>query len=270
MPSKIRCRLLVISLLFSGLFAYAQLRPGEKAAQTAGAVRVNPKDGLKYVWISPGTFQMGCSPGDNECNKAEKPSHQVSITKGFWLGQTDVTAGAYKRFAEASSREMPDAPDFNNGWANVNMPIVDVSWDDANDYCGWAGGRLPTEAEWEYAARGGSTEARYGNLDEIAWYASNSGGATHNVAQKHPNRFGLYDMLGNVWQWVNDPYDPDYYQNSPSQDPPGPSSGRLRVLRGASWDFSPQFIRLSNRMGDTHSDWDYNFGFRCAGDVLNP
>src|SRR5271157_6499623 len=140
MSSKTRCSLLVISLLFSNMFAYAQLRPGEKAAPTAGAMRVNPKDGLKYVWISPGTFQMGCSPGDNECNKAEKPSHQVSITKGFWLGQTDVTAGAYKRFAAASSRETPDAPDFNNGWANVNMPIVDVSWDDAHDYCGWAGG----------------------------------------------------------------------------------------------------------------------------------
>ena len=269
MPSKIQFSLVVLSLLFNNLIVYAPPRPDEKATLTLGAVRVNPKDGLKYVWIPPGRFQMGCSPGDNDCSKEESPSHQVTITKGFWLGQTEVTVGAYKRFAESSGREMPDAPDFNDRWAKEHMPIVDVSWDDAHDYCGWAEGRLPSEAEWEYAARGETTEPRYGSLDEIAWYSANSGGMTHDVAQKRANAFGLYDMLGNVWQWVNDPYDPNYYQNSLSQDPPGPLSGRLRVLRAGSWDFSGQFIRVSNRMGDTHSDWDFNFGIRCAMDVLN-
>ena len=120
---------------------------------TPPQVRENPKDGLKYVWIPPGTFMMGCSPGDNECHVSEKPSHRVTIPKGFWIGQTEVAVGAYKRFAAATGRQMPGAPSFNSGWADDMMPIVNVTWDDAREYCTWAGGRLLTEVEWEYSAR---------------------------------------------------------------------------------------------------------------------
>jgi formylglycine-generating enzyme required for sulfatase activity len=241
------------------------------SAPAVGTVRDNPKEGLKYVWIPPGTFMMGCSPGDSECGVEEKPAHQVTITRGFWIGQTPVTVGAYKRFAGATGRQMPATPNFNNGWANENMPIVNVTWDDAQAYCGWMGGRLPTEAEWEYAARAGSTEARYGPIDEIAWYSQNSGNQTHDVAQKRANSFGLYDMLGNVWEWVNDWYDQNYYQNSPSQDPPGAASGQHRVLRGGSWYFDPRVVRVSGRPGvDAADTYIGNDGFRCGGEVFAP
>jgi Flp pilus assembly protein TadD len=183
------------------------------------------------------------------------------------MGKTEVTVAAYRTFTVGTGAQMPTAPNFNVGWGNQDIPIVNVSWDDATAFCGWAGGRLPTEAEWEYAARAGSTEARYGALDEVAWYNANSGGQTHEVAQKRANGFGLYDMLGNVWEWVNDWYDQNYYQRSPSQDPIGPTSGGLRVLRGGSWQGNPGDVRVSSR------DWGASFaggvgdGFRCVGEV---
>ena len=241
----------------------------EDAGPTALSVRENPKDGLKYVWIPPGTFMMGCSPGDIECSDHEKPAHQGTITRGFWIGQTPVTVGAYKRFAGATGRQMPAAPNFNEGWTNKNMPIVNVSRDDAQAYCGWMGGRLPTEAEWEYAARGGNTEARYGDIYSIAWYGANSGGGTHDVGQKCANGFGLYDMLGNVWQWLNDWYDRNYYQISPLQDPRGPGTGEMRVARGGSWDLIPRNVRVSNRnpVHPALRHFDV-FGFRCGGEVF--
>jgi serine/threonine-protein kinase len=258
------------------------------------------KDGLKYVWITPATFMMGCSPGDTECADDEKPPHQVTITKGFWLGQTEVTVGAYKRFAGARGRRMPPEPDLNGrplnpGWGNEAMPIVDVTWDDAQAYCSWAGGRLPTEAEWEYAARGGSTAARYGDLDKIAWYADNSGrerldsdrilekdfanygkrlkengNGMHEVAQKPGNGFELYDALGNVLEWVNDWYNENYYGNSPSQDPAGPTSGTQRVLRGGSWLVSSGTARVSDRVRNSPADRYNHDGFRCVGEVAGP
>jgi formylglycine-generating enzyme required for sulfatase activity len=216
---------------------------------------------------------MGCSPGDDECDPEddEKPSHQVTISKGFWLGQTPVTVGAYKRFARGRGAFMPPAPDFNPAWMNEQMPIVRVTWDDARAYCTWAGGRLPTEAEWEYAARGGSTEARYGRLDEIAWYADNSGGQAHEVGQKPPNSLGLYDMLGNVWEWVNDWYGHEYYNYSPATDPQGPSSGRGRSMRGGCWVNEARIVRVSDRnVGGPGDRGLSGWGFRCVGELGNP
>jgi formylglycine-generating enzyme required for sulfatase activity len=148
------------------------------------------------------------------------------------------------------------------------MPITNVIWDDAQGYCGWMGGRLPTEAEWEYAARGGSTAVRYGNLDEIAWYKENSGNAPHDVAQKRSNGFGLYDMLGNVWEWVNDWYDEHYYQSSPSQDPSGPASGQWRAVRGGSWRSVDYWTRVSSR--EFAGIFIFDVGFRCGGEVFAP
>ncbi|HXZ19691.1 MAG TPA: SUMF1/EgtB/PvdO family nonheme iron enzyme [Candidatus Acidoferrales bacterium] len=279
-----------------GLPASANRPQGQTAAlPKAGEIRANSKDGLKYVWIPPGSFMMGCSRGDSECYEWEKPSHQVSISTGFWIAQTLITVGAYKRFVSATGRQMPPPPDFNIYWTNDNMPIVNVSWNDSQAYCQWAGGRLPTEAEWEYAARGGSSEARYGPLDDVAWYADNSGrqrldsaeiwksdsanyakrlndngNGTHNVAQKRANGFGLFDTLGNVSQWAGDWFDANYYQSSPSQDPPGPGGGQYRVLRGGSWSIYPRVVRVSYRNLIGPASRSYSIGFRCVGEVNIP
>jgi formylglycine-generating enzyme required for sulfatase activity len=251
--------------------ALRELAPrGAVSTPPAPAPRENPKDGLKYVWIPPGTFMMGCSPGDWRCSGEEEPTHQVTITKGFWIGQTPVTVGAYKRFARATGRQMPEAPSFNAGWANENMPIVYVDWHDAQAYCGWTGGRLPTEAEWEYAARAGNTKERYGPIDEIGWGAPNSWGRTHDVAEKRANAFGLYDMLGNVFEWASDWFDENYYRSSPAQDPQGPASGRWRVLRGGWRSQVTGVVRVSNRDFGDPSHIHEDIGFRCGGEVVNP
>jgi formylglycine-generating enzyme required for sulfatase activity len=304
---KSRCALVALTMALTYCrCTYAQLHPEvtpNPAAPpagvnpTQGTVKANPKDGLKYVWIAPGTFMMGCSPEDSECAANEKPAHQVTITKGFWIGQAPVTVGAYKRFAGATGRKMPtearfDGRPLNPGWGDEAVPIVDATWDDAQAYCGWAGGRLPTEAEWEYAARAGTTTSRYGELDEIAWYADNSGvqrfdsakvdkakyakqlnkngNGPHPVGQKRANGFGLYDILGNVWEWLSDWYDENYYQNSPSQDPKGPANGKLRVLRGGSWGDGPSDVRVSERSTGNPNGKYVSVGFRCGGEVFAP
>lgn len=237
----------------------------------ADGVRVNPQDAVKYVWIAPGNFMMGCSLGDNECSDPEKPAHQVTLRKAYWIGQTEVTVGAYKRFVEAMKAKMPPAaPKLDRGWKKDSFPMVNVIWNEANQYCAWAGGRLPTEAEWEYAARGGNAQARYGNLSEIAWSKDNAGNQTHEVAAKLANGYGLYDTLGNVWEWVSDWYDPNYYQSGATQDPSGPETGQEKVLRGGSWIVDPKLLRVSDRYSikpDARSDY---FGFRCVWEPKTP
>jgi hypothetical protein len=203
-----------------------------------GEERVNPKDGLTYVWIPPGKFRMGCSEGDTECDDDEKPAHEVEIAKGFWLGESEVTQAAYQKVVGKN-------PSYHKG---VDLPVEQVNWNEAVSYCRAIGGRLPTEAEWEYAARAGSSGARYGDVDRIAWTDANSGGNTHSVKHKDPNAWGLYDMLGNVWEWVEDVY-------------PGTQS---RTLRGGSFNLSPRDARSSNRGRSVPGVHNDDLGFRCA------
>ena len=221
----------------------------------AAKARVNPKDGLHYVFIPAGSFKMGCSAGDSECLPPENPPHDVKISKGFWLGQTDVTQAAWKRVMNS------DPSNFKGD----QLPVETVSWDQAVKYCETIGGRLPTEAEWEYAARAGSTSARYGELDSIAWYEKNSSGRTHAVGGKQPNQFGLFDMLGNVWQWVQDDYGP--YRSDASTDPLALiKDSTQKVVRGGSWYLNPQLVRASYRSGGEPSYRYGILGFRCVGE----
>lgn len=177
--------------------------PRDNFSLKMGRTRVNRRDDLTYVWIAPGTYRMGCSKVDIACHEVETP-HQVALTRGFWIGQTDVTAQAFRHFVLAKQGAMPVSPDDNQNWKDETAPISNVSWSAASGYCVWTGGRLHTEAEWEYAARGGSDELRYGAIEQIAWYKANSGGHAHAVKTLVPNAYGLYDMLGNVWQWTAD------------------------------------------------------------------
>jgi formylglycine-generating enzyme required for sulfatase activity len=197
---------------------------------------------------------MGCSPGDSECDPGEKPVHQVTITKGFWMGQTEVTQEAYQKLIGTN-------PSSSKG---ANLPVENITWNDAKSYCQAAGMlRLPTEAEWEYTARAGSKGSRYDDLDAIAWYNGNSGSKTHEVAGKQANAWGLYDMLGNVWEWVADWY--AAYPPGNATDPQGPASGMSRSLRGGSWYFLPGCARASCRGRDEPANHGGYIGFRCGG-----
>ena len=176
--------------------------------------------GMEFVGIPAGEFMMGCSAGDTTCDADEKPSHQVQITKPFEIGKYEVTQAQWQAV-------MGSNPSTIKG---DNRPVETVSKDEAQDFLARLTAmndgyryRLPTEAEWEYAARAG--QAVPALLDDVAWYAANSGNETHPVGQKKPNAWGLYDTLGNVREWVSDAYARDYYSNSPAADPAGPQEG---------------------------------------------
>jgi formylglycine-generating enzyme required for sulfatase activity len=208
-------------------------------------VRVNPADGLAYVWIGPGKFVMGCGPGV-ECDADESPSHPVQITKGYWLGESEVTQSAYKRVMGTN----PSA------FQGDDLPVDNLTWSAANAYCEKVGGRLPTEAEWEFAA------GAVGQPDSVAWHADNSGGRTHAVKLKQANPQGLYDMLGNVWEWTMDRY--GAYRPDALVDPPGPAVGSYRVLRGGAWNWKLAAMRVSERGFGQPQEAHDSQGCRCV------
>ena len=221
-------------------------------APQLGDSKINPKDGLKYLWIPPGKFTEGCSTGDNDCYEDELPQRNITLTKGFWLGDTEVTQAA-------SQKIMRKNPSWFKG---PTLPVEEILWDDADRYCRAIGGRLPTEAEWEYAARAGTTEPRYGDLDKVAWHYGNSNLTSHPVGLKEPNAFGLHDMLGNVLEWTHTWYTVQLSQET--TDPQGPRDAEFKSLKGGSWWDYPPLVRSSFRSRIEPEHTDRNIGFRCV------
>ena len=278
----------------SGSDAPPASEPGhtEAAARTSGAGTrdVTTKSGVEMVWLPGGEFTMGSDQGDPD----EAPAHRVKLSP-FLMDKFEVTQ---EMFAKV---QLPNPSHWQD---NPRLPVERVRWRDAKRYCNerslleglkpcynektvdWDcdvaanGYRLPTEAEWEYACRGGA-ETPYGfgqpdKLRQYGWFADNSGQKTHPVGQKKPNGFGLYDLYGNLSEWCEDVYTPDYYRQSPPVDPQGPpNSGKdvKRVIRGGSWKSSADQCRASLRQGERTGDTDACFstdycGFRCVRRAL--
>jgi formylglycine-generating enzyme required for sulfatase activity len=217
--------------------------------------------------IPSGTFSMGCSPEDEHCQNEELPAHSVTLSS-FEMCETEVTEAQY-------ATVMGDDRFCNwNGGGGPDTPAECVFFAKASTFCQAIGGRLPTEAEWEYAARAGTTTRFYCGddpacLDDIAWYDENSLGVKHSVRTKAPNGFGLYDMLGNVWEWTADWFSVSYYKSSPGANPEGPDEGLGRVIRGGTFFSAPGLIllRVSLRTHVVPDGIGADLGFRCARDV---
>src|SRR5665213_301882 len=252
-------------------------------------VEKNARESEEMTLIPAGSFVMGGQGGISEYFK-----HQVSLD-AFYLDKYPVTNAKFKKFVDVTGYvTTAEREGVGKVWATVvvsstlraggmprvakpnwkdpegarigiadrlNHPVVQVSWHDANAYCKWAGGRLPTEAEYEYAIRGGTTTPWFWGEDRLqssryAWSEENSGETTHPVGERMPNPYGLYDIVGNVWEWCSDRWDPKYYEHSPKHNPQGSETGQLRVLRGGSWNYNKSFLTAAARIGNEPGNCD--------------
>jgi formylglycine-generating enzyme required for sulfatase activity len=252
-----------------------------------------PAPDIEMVLVRGGRFRMGCQSAMESCINDERPIREVQLNS-FWIGKYPITQGQWQAVMGTNPSVFTGDP---------NRPVENVSWDDVQAFITKLNQmtgrryRLPTEAEWEYAARGGqeatgSRETRaerrareaaeaegdaaagdrgraqmfFGHrfLDDVAWYSYNSGGETHPVGGKNPNELGMYDVIGNVWEWVSDRYDRYYYRNSPLRNPPGPRHGDDRVYRGNSFRSDERYCRLSIRNHAHPGHKSLDLGFRLV------
>ena len=220
---------------------------------------------IQWARIPAGTSQQGCVPADMRCDGDEHPRHAVTISRPFELMTTEVSIAMYRGGKQPLAEQPP--------WSTApDQPVVVVTWDNAGAFCEAIGGRLPTEAEWEYAARGGRDATRFpwGNQSP-AYQATDPAGAAFEgdaarpVGSYPPNAYGLHHMSGNVWEWVADWFGP--YESDAVTDPRGPTEGEVRVVRGGSYGDDERNLRASNRNPNRPGSSNVNVGFRCARDL---
>ncbi len=292
-------------IVMVNIYANSQLAWSDKIYITGGqTIRIKtkkqsistPVDTPEMVFIKGGTFNMGSYAGEDD----EKPVHSVTIND-FYIGKYEVTVAEFEKFINATGYKT-DAEKKGYSWvfgtdqfekknginwryntsnslhpkSDYNKPVIHVSWNDAIAYCKWLSQRtgknyrLPTEAEWEYAAGGGNEHQKWAgtnsenSLGNYVWYGDNAKKTTHNVGSKEPNKFGLYDITGNVCEWCSDWFSQDYYSNSPSGNPQGPASGSDRVYRGGSWYDNAYYCRVALRVSGPSYYSEYGVGFRLA------
>lgn len=227
---------------------------------------------MKMIWVDGGTFKMGSNNGRD----SEKPIHDVTLD-GYWIAETEVTQAQWEAVMGTTIRQQRDKDNTSGSLRGegANYPMYYVNYNEAKEFCSRlssATGRkytLPTEAQWEYAARGGKGATTYtysgsNSIGSVAWYSGNSGVSTHPVKGKTPNQLGLYDMSGNVWEWCLDYYDSNYYSSSPKANPSNRSRSYYRVTRGGSWSFDEGYCCVANRDFEIPSSRSYLNGFRVV------
>jgi formylglycine-generating enzyme required for sulfatase activity/Mrp family chromosome partitioning ATPase len=226
-------------------FGYLHQRWRDYQILRAATTKINPVDGLKYVWLEPGDFEMGCSyDSSRDCY-----SSRVKIPTGFWIGQTEVTNAAYGRYLKAHGQAVKETKD-------EQLPAGSISWFDAVDYCAWIGGRLPTEEQWEYAARGGVRGARFVTGERLDESQVSLGKAPRSVASHSPNGFGLFDMTGSVAEWTSQNVGFRYGE---------PNSLRTSLLvRGGSYASVSRELELHFATVAPYNAQDPTIGFRCV------
>lgn len=256
--------------------------PAAKNGTAASVDTIKGKDGAPMILIPAGPFLMGSNDGLPN----ERPEHTVTLN-AYYIDQFEVTAGRYQKFIESAKRDLPPTWDDEAAQALSDRPAVGMSWTDAAAYCKWAGRRLPTEAEWEKAARG-TDGRRYpwghmqpfvdiANYNRGLWVSEaitlvpvNSGlegmSVRHGLKEGGKSSYGLFHMAGNAAEWVADWYDREYYQKSPDKNPTGLAIGEKRVIRGGSWADLPTALRVTARFSAEPDFEDRTIGFRCAMD----
>jgi formylglycine-generating enzyme required for sulfatase activity len=244
---------------------------------------VKGKDGAPMVLIPEGSFPMGVPHGDRDGGRDEYPRHDVFVND-FYIDKFELTNSRYLEFVKATNHRVPQNPKnaTRNLWEGetvteslADRPVVNVDWADAQAYCQWAGKRLPTEAEWEKAAKGtadrrfpwGNVEPTNKHLNFNQQWIGEKTLMPVGSYELGKSPFGVYDMAGNVWEWVNDWYDAKYYEKSPAKNPTGPETGTKRVLRGSGWQNETPTVRIFTRVDSDPTIRNESTGFRCAMDV---